>query len=66
MNTQQSIVVPFLGAQLYLVEHNDQPYVPMKPVAEGMGLDRKSQHTKLGQIADFAATARSFVWREYQ
>lgn len=40
-------IVPFRDAQLLLVEHGGQPYVPMKPVVEGMGLDWKSQHAKL-------------------
>lgn len=41
------MTVPFHGASLMLVEHEGQPYVPMRPVAEGMGIDWKSQHRKL-------------------
>lgn len=41
------MTVPFHGANLMLVEHDGQPYVPMKPVADGMGIDWKSQHRKL-------------------
>ena len=41
------IAAPFHGAQLYVVEHDGQPYTPMKPIVEGMGLDWKSQHRKL-------------------
>lgn len=41
------LTVPFHGANLYLVEHNEEPFVPMRPVVEGMGLDWKNQHTKL-------------------
>jgi hypothetical protein len=37
----------FHNTQLSIVEHNNQPYVPMKLVVEGMGLDWKSQHRKL-------------------
>ena len=37
----------FHNANLSIVEHNGQPYVPMRPVVEGMGLDWKSQHRKL-------------------
>lgn len=42
-----SMVVPFHGSSLYLVEHHGEPYVPMKPVVEGMGLDWKTQHRKM-------------------
>jgi len=41
------ITVAFRGATLFLVEHQQQPYVPMKPVVEGMGLAWQSQHEKL-------------------
>ncbi|MCI3206536.1 MULTISPECIES: phage antirepressor N-terminal domain-containing protein [Pandoraea] len=41
------IKVPFHGAELLLVEHGGQPYTPMKPIVEGMGLDWASQFTKL-------------------
>lgn len=40
-------VIPFRSAKLLLVERDGQPFVPMKPVVEGMGLDWKSQHAKL-------------------
>lgn len=43
----KSNVVPFRSAMLLLVEHNGQPFVPMKPVVDGMGLDWKTQHRKL-------------------
>ncbi|MCE7556395.1 phage antirepressor N-terminal domain-containing protein [Aliivibrio fischeri] len=39
--------VPFHGANLLLVEHQNQPYVPMKMIVEGMGLDWASQFKKL-------------------
>lgn len=41
------MTVPFHGASLMLVEHDGQPYVPMKPVVEGIGLDWGGQHKKL-------------------
>ncbi len=41
------ITVAFRNSTLFLVEHRQQPYVPMKPVVEGMGLDWASQFTKL-------------------
>ena len=43
----QSMLVPFHGSSLYLVEHQGQPYVPMKPVIEGMGLAWAAQFVKL-------------------
>ncbi|MCX0334427.1 phage antirepressor N-terminal domain-containing protein [Acinetobacter radioresistens] len=46
MNTLTQIAVPFHNAELYLVEHNGQPYVPMRPVVEGMGLTWASQTVK--------------------
>lgn len=46
-NTAASSVIPFRSAKLLLVERDGQPFIPMKPVVEGMGLDWKSQHAKL-------------------
>ncbi|HHJ4202522.1 TPA: phage antirepressor N-terminal domain-containing protein [Aeromonas veronii] len=43
----QSVVVPFHGDNLYLVEHDGDPYVPMKPVVEGMGLNWDTQRNKI-------------------
>ncbi len=48
-------IVPFRDAQLLLVEHGGQPYVPMKPVVEGMGLAWAAQHRKLTE-GRFSAT----------
>ncbi|ADE14191.1 hypothetical protein Nhal_1018 [Nitrosococcus halophilus Nc 4] len=42
-----AITVPFHGTDLFVVEYQGQPYTPMKPIVEGMGLDWKSQHAKL-------------------
>lgn len=47
MTTLTQIAVPFHNAELYIVEHDGQPYIPMRPVVEGMGLDWKSQYRKL-------------------
>ena len=44
-----AINVPFHGNDLYVVNHNGEPYTPMKPIVEGMGMDWKSQHVKLTQ-----------------
>lgn len=54
MNSLQQITVPFHNAELFLVEHNGQPYTPMKPIVDGMGLDWGSQFVKLKQR--FAST----------
>lgn len=50
----QQITVPFHNAELYIVEHEGQPYTPMKPIVDGIGLDWKSQFVKLKQR--FAST----------
>lgn len=44
MNT---ITVPFHGQELYLINHNGEPYTPMKPICENMGLNWASQYRKL-------------------
>ena len=46
-----AITVPFHGNSLYIVEYNSEPYTPMKPIVEGMGLDWKSQLAKLNSNA---------------
>ncbi|EKT58414.1 antirepressor-like protein [Providencia sneebia DSM 19967] len=38
MNTISTINVPFHGNNLCIVNHDGRPYVPMKPIVEGMGL----------------------------
>lgn len=48
------INVPFHGAELFLVDHQGQPYTPMKPIVEGMGMDWGTQFRKLKQR--FAST----------
>lgn len=42
-----AISVPFHGATLFVVDRDGHPYTPMKPIAEDMGLDWRSQATKL-------------------
>lgn len=44
-----TINVPFYGDSLYLISKDNEPYVPMKPVVESMGLTWQSQHEKLKQ-----------------
>lgn len=45
----QQITVPFHNAELFLVEHNGQPYTPLRQIVQGMGLDWASQFTKIKQ-----------------
>lgn len=47
--TDRTINVPFHGSELYVVNHNGEPYTPMKPIIDGMGMDWASQFTKLKQ-----------------
>lgn len=42
-----SISVPFHGANLLVIEHQNQPFTPMKTIVEGMGLTWQSQLAKL-------------------
>lgn len=44
-----TINVPFHGAELFVINHNGEPYTPMKPIVEGMGMDWMGQYTKLKQ-----------------
>ncbi|PHM61169.1 phage antirepressor N-terminal domain-containing protein [Xenorhabdus ishibashii] len=45
----KTINVPFYGADLYVVNYNGEPYVPMKPIVDGMGLAWEPQLRKLNQ-----------------
>ncbi|MGJ7263839.1 phage antirepressor N-terminal domain-containing protein [Morganella morganii] len=49
MNSISTINVPFHGDNLYVVNYNGQPYVPMRPIVEGMGMDWTGQLNKLKQ-----------------
>ena len=57
--TNTAIRVPFHGNTLYLINKNGEPFVPMKPVVEGMGLAWQSQHEKLKQR--FSSTITEIV-----
>lgn len=46
---ERTINVPFHGTELFIVNHNGEPYTPMKPIVEGMGLDWKTQRIKIKQ-----------------
>lgn len=54
-----TINVPFHGDNLYVVNYNGQPYVPMKPIVEGMGLTWQSQFEKVKQL--FKSTITEIV-----
>lgn len=41
------MTVPFHGTNLFIVEHRDEPFVPMRPIVEGMGMAWQPQHRKL-------------------
>jgi hypothetical protein len=43
----QTITVPFHGNDLYVVNHNGEPYTPMRPIIDGMGLTFQGQVEKL-------------------
>ncbi|MBG6243452.1 MAG: hypothetical protein EKE20_17385 [Candidatus Symbiopectobacterium sp. Dall1.0] len=43
----KAIPVSFHGDNLYLVNHNGEPYTPMKPIVESMGMDWMGQYLKL-------------------
>lgn len=47
--SNQTVIVPFYGQELFLVNYDGEPYTPMKPIVENMGMDWKSQFTKLKQ-----------------
>ena len=41
--------VPFHGDTLYLLEHQGEPYVPVRPICEALGLEWERQRKKLAQ-----------------
>ncbi|WP_230657778.1 phage antirepressor N-terminal domain-containing protein [Psychrobacter sp. I-STPA10] len=45
----ETITIPFHGQNLFLVNHDGEPYTPMKPIVENMGLNWASQYTKIKQ-----------------
>ncbi|MHB2063475.1 phage antirepressor N-terminal domain-containing protein [Serratia marcescens] len=52
MNQKTIFPFNFHGDKLYIVEHKGEPYVAMKHVVEGMGLNWKAQYTRLKQRFD--------------
>ena len=55
----KTLTVPFYGNALYVVDRNGEPYTPMKPIVEGMGMAWQSQLAKLRQR--FSATITEIV-----
>ena len=53
MNTVR-ITIPFYDKPLVLIDHNECPFVAMRPIVEGMGMDWKSQQRKFN--TRFAST----------
>ncbi len=47
LTTNRALKVPFYGDTLYLVEHQGEPYTPMKPIVEAIGMDWASQFSKI-------------------
>jgi len=47
MQAAQALTITFHNAKLLLVSHEGQPFVPMKPVVEGMGVSWSAQFVKL-------------------
>ena len=43
----KSINVQFHGSELYVIEHSGEPYTPMRPIIEGMGLSYQGQIEKI-------------------
>ncbi|MCH4245268.1 phage antirepressor N-terminal domain-containing protein [Acinetobacter gerneri] len=39
--------VSFYESQLFIISFDGKPYIPMRPIVENMGLDWKSQHSKI-------------------
>lgn len=48
-NTSELMPVNFAGTTLYIVTHQNKPFVPMRPIVEGMGMDWSSQRAKIAQ-----------------
>lgn len=52
MNASALVTVPFHVKNLFIINKDNEPYTPMKPIVEGMGLDWASQYTKLKNNAE--------------
>lgn len=49
MSQDKSALLPvsFLDTTLYIIEHNNEPYAPIRPIIKGMGLTWQSQQRKI-------------------
>ncbi|RKG46442.1 hypothetical protein D7V68_14175 [Acinetobacter cumulans] len=47
LHSFNEMTVPFYEAQLSIVSFEGKPYIPMRPIVESIGLDWKSQHSKI-------------------
>ncbi len=62
--------VPFQGTTLFVIDHQGEPYAPMRPIVEGMGLDWAAQFTKLkserfgSTVVEIATVAQDGKQRE--
>lgn len=59
-STATAQVIPFRQKELLLVDNQGIPFVPMKPIVEGMGLSWQGQHAKLSG-GRFAGTIKEIL-----
>ena len=55
MNTVR-ITIPFYDKPLVLIDHNERPFVAMRPIVEGMGMKWQAQLLKLRRRFDSTVT----------
>lgn len=60
VQARTGLVIPFRQKELLLVDRDGTPYVPMKPVVDGMGLAWQTQHRKL-LTGRFSSTVTEMV-----
>jgi hypothetical protein len=54
-------IIPFQSADLFLVDHHGEPFVPMKRLVEGIGLNWKYQRAKLAASTFGPSTVKVVV-----
>lgn len=52
----KSIQTKFLGLDITVINHEDKPYVPMKQIAENIGLDWKAQYRRISDNEVLSST----------
>ena len=52
----KTIQAKFLGLDITVINHEDKPYVPMKQVAENIGLDWKAQYRRISDNEVLSST----------